>query len=174
MPKTSVVPPPSSSAAALDDAPPRGGSRRAVRNGDLAAQNNGDEDWELEILQAMLAFRRGEFTTRLPAGWIGVRGKIADAFNDILGMSERRSGEAARVSRVVGKEGRLTQRMTVTGMVGGWADEIEALNTLMDDLVRPTTEVTRTIGAVAKGDLGQSMAIEVDGHECDVCRDFAK
>ncbi|MFZ2281227.1 MAG: HAMP domain-containing protein [Prosthecobacter sp.] len=111
----------------------------------------------------MLAFRKGDFTTRLPEGWTGVRGKIADAFNDVLGMSERRAGEAARVSRVVGKEGRLRQRIVITGMVGGWADEVQALNTLMDDLVRPTTEVTRTIGAVAKGDLGQSMAIEVDG-----------
>ena len=111
----------------------------------------------------MLAFQKGEFTTRLPAGWTGVRGKIADAFNDVPGMSERRAGEAARVSRVVGKEGRLRQRMATTGMVGGWADEVQALNTLMDDLVRPTTEVTRPIGAVAKDDLGQSMAIEVDG-----------
>ncbi|WP_345786476.1 HAMP domain-containing protein [Prosthecobacter sp.] len=111
----------------------------------------------------MLAFRKGDFTTRLPEGWTGVHGKIADAFNDVLGMSQRRAGEAARVSRVVGKEGRLRQRIVITGMVGGWADEVQALNTLMDDLVRPTTEVTRTIGAVAKGDLGQSMAIEVDG-----------
>ncbi len=120
-------------------------------------------DWELDFLGAMLAFKKGDFTTRLPAGWTGVQGKIADAFNEVLSMSERRAKEAARVSRVVGKEGRLTQRMAVTGMVGGWADEVDALNTLMDDLVRPTTEVTRAIGAVAKGDLGQSMAIEVDG-----------
>ncbi len=121
------------------------------------------EDWELELLAAMLAFRKGDFTMRLPEGWTGVRGKIADAFNDVLGMSERRAHEAAWVARVVGKEGRLRQRMSVTGMIGGWADEVQALNTLMDDLVRPTTEVTRAIGAVAKGDLGQSMAIEVDG-----------
>src|SRR5882762_6996135 len=47
--------------------------------------------------------------------------------------------------------------------IGGWADEVLALNRLMDDLVRPTTEVTRTIGAVAKGDLSQSMTLEVDG-----------
>jgi len=116
-----------------------------------------------ELLEAMLAFRSGDFSTRLSAGWTGMHGKIADAFNDVLSMSERRAHEAARVSRLVGKEGRLRQRMATNGMVGGWADEVEALNTLMDDLVRPTTEVTRTIGAVAKGDLGQSMAVEVDG-----------
>ena len=125
--------------------------------------NREDNPWDLELLAALLAFRSGDFSTRLPAGWTGVRGKIADTFNEVLAMSERRAREAARVSRVVGKEGSLRQRMSVTGMVGGWADEVEALNTLMDDLVRPTTEVTRTIGAVAKGDLGQSMALEVDG-----------
>jgi len=133
--------------------------RHAAKKGE---PGNG-ETWELELLAAMLAFRKGDFTTRLPEGWTGVRGKIADAFNDVLSMSEGRAREAARVSRVVGKEGRLRQRIVVTGMVGGWADEVQALNTLMDDLVRPTTEVTRTIGAVAKGDLGQSMAVEVDG-----------
>jgi HAMP domain-containing protein len=122
-----------------------------------------DDSLDVELLQALLAFRSGDFSTRLPAGRSGIHGKIADAFNDVLAMSERRARETARVCHVVGKEGRLRQRMSTTGLVGGWSDEVQALNTLMDDLVRPTTEVTRTIGAVAKGDLGQSMALEVDG-----------
>lgn len=78
-----------------------------------------DESWELELLAAMLAFRKGDFTAQLPEGWTGVRGKIADAFNDVLDMSNRRAREAARVSRLVGKEGRLRQRIDITGMVGG-------------------------------------------------------
>ena len=78
-------------------------------------------------------------------------------------MSERRAQQAAEVARIVGKEGRLRQRIPTGGFIGGWAEEIEALNTLMDDLARPTTEITRTIGAVAKGDLGLTMALEVDG-----------
>src|SRR5437016_9542482 len=53
--------------------------------------------------------------------------------------------------------------MAVPDAVGGWADEVAAINMLIDDLVWPTTEVTRAIGAVAKGDLGQSMALEVEG-----------
>ncbi len=63
----------------------------------------------------------------------------------------------------VGKEGRLKQRMSLPGAIGEWADKVESINTLIDDLVRPTAEVARTIGAVAKGDLGQSMDLEVDG-----------
>jgi hypothetical protein len=92
-----------------------------------------------------------------------IHGKIADTFNEILAVAERRSIESARVCRVVGKEGRLKQRMQVPGSIGGWADEITAVNTLIDDLVWPTIEVTRAVGAVAKGDLGQSMSLEIDG-----------
>ena len=125
------------------------------------ASANGNETQLL--LEAMLAFRNGNFSGRLPVGWTGVYGKIADAFNDVLAMNERRAQETARVSRLVGREGKLKQRMALSGLVGGWADEVQSLNTLMDDLVRPTIEVTRTIGAVAKGDLGQSMTLEVDG-----------
>ncbi|MGI8605323.1 MAG: HAMP domain-containing protein [Verrucomicrobiales bacterium] len=136
----------------------RSSSPRSGGNGQTS-----EADPSLQFLNAMLAFRRGDFSVRLPSGWDGVFGKIADAFNDLLTMSERRSRETARVATVVGKEGKLKQRMRVPGLAGGWAEEVDALNTLMDDLVWPTTEVTRTIGAVAKGDLSQSMALDVDG-----------
>src|SRR5215204_2938638 len=115
------------------------------------------------LLSAMLSFRAGDFAARMPADLTGVQGKIADAFNDIAAVSERRAQETARVSHAVGKQGKLKQRMSVAGATGGWAQEVEAINTLIDDLVWPTTEVTRAVGAVAKGDLGQSMALEVDG-----------
>ncbi|MDQ3347637.1 MAG: HAMP domain-containing protein, partial [Acidobacteriota bacterium] len=111
----------------------------------------------------MLSFRDGEFDVRMPKDLTGIHGKIADAFNDIVTVSERRARETARVTHAVGKEGKLKQRMTVMGVTGGWADEVTAINTLIDDFVWPTTEVTRAVGAVAKGDLTQSMALEVDG-----------
>src|SRR6478609_7450896 len=120
-----------------------------------------------QLLAAMLSLRDGDFAIRLPSDLTGVNGKIADAFNDIATVSQRRAAETARVSRVVGKEGKLKQRMVVPGVIGGWADEVAAINMLIDDLVWPTTEVTRAVGAVAKGDLGQSMALEVDGRPLD-------
>src|SRR5215470_2868020 len=115
------------------------------------------------LLEALFLLRDGDFSVRLPNDLVGIDGKIADVFNDIAAVSERRARETARVSHAVGKEGKLKQRMAVPGAIGGWADEVAAVNTLIDDLVWPTTEVTRAVGAVAKGDLGQSMALEVDG-----------
>src|SRR5262245_60931885 len=73
-----------------------------------------------QLLTAMLAFRKGDFAVRLPADLTGLDGKIADAFNDIVSMSERRARETARVSLAVGKEGRLKQRMAVPDASGGW------------------------------------------------------
>src|SRR5580765_2182014 len=119
------------------------------------------------LLQALIALRDGNFEVRLPSDLTGVSGKIADAFNDIATVTHRRARETARVSRAVGKEGKLKQRMNVPGAVGGWADEVGDINTLIDDLVWPTTEVTRAVGAVAKGDLSQAMALEVDGRALD-------
>jgi len=116
-----------------------------------------------QVLAAMIAFRDGEFSQRLPAHWTGIDGEIAAAFNQTIAQEARIAAEVARLSATVGKEGRLRQRMTLPGSLGGWATKVESINTLMDDLVRPTAEIARTIGAVAKGDLGQAMELEVDG-----------
>src|SRR5437762_10399515 len=113
----------------------------------------GPADVTGQLLSALLAYKAGDFCVRLPSDWTGVPGKIADAFNEIVEFNERLSSETARVSRAVGKEGKLKQRLAVPGAKGDWASKVEAVNTLIDDLVWPTTEVTRTISAVAKGEL---------------------
>jgi HAMP domain-containing protein len=109
------------------------------------------------MLASMLAFRDGNFSVRLPSEWDGMDGQIED----------RLSREVERLGRTVGREGRLKQRMSVPGAIAGWAAKVDCFNTLLDDLVRPTTEISRTIGAVARGDLGQSMELEVDGHSLE-------
>ena len=121
--------------------------------GSLAEHDSAHARFNRDLLEALLRFKDGDFGSRLRSDLTGTYGKIADVFNEISSVSARRSGEIARACRVVGKEGKLKQRMSVPGAGGGWADEIASLNTLIDDLVWPTTEVTRAIGAVAKGDL---------------------
>ena len=115
------------------------------------------------ILASIVAFRDGDFTVRLPVAWSGVEGRIAEAFNQTILHEDRIAREVQGLSVSVGKEGRLKQRLTMTSAGGSWATRAQAINTLIDDLVRPTTDVARTIGAVAKGDLSQSMDLEVDG-----------
>jgi HAMP domain-containing protein/signal transduction histidine kinase/DNA-binding response OmpR family regulator len=122
-----------------------------------------DADFSRQLLAAMVALRDGDFTVRMPVDLTGLDGKIADTFNDLVALSDRRAQEAARISRMVGKEGKLKERMSLAGMSGARADEVAAINALIDDLAWPITEVTRTVGAVAKGDLSQSMSLDVNG-----------
>jgi HAMP domain-containing protein/two-component sensor histidine kinase/PAS domain-containing protein len=115
------------------------------------------------LLAALTAFRDGDFSLRLPSDWAGTEGRVAETFNQVIGHEDRFSREIERLRVTVGRDGRLSQRMSLPGAVGQWATKVTALNTLIDDLVRPTAEIARTIGAVAKGDLGQSMELEADG-----------
>ena len=124
---------------------------------------NGLGDPLHDILAAVVAFRDGDFSARLPLTWPGLAGRIAEAFNQTIAQEQRITEEVSRLSITVGKEGRLKQRLSLPIAAGSWATRVRSINTLIDDLVRPTTEVARTIGAVAKGDLSQSMDLEVDG-----------
>src|SRR4051812_43357252 len=137
---------------------------KARANGGAPARRADDADAQSrQLLAAMIAFSEGDFGVRLPVEWPGTSGRIAEAFNRSIQNAQNVTREAERVSASVGREGRLKQRITVPGAVGEWAAEASSLNTLIDDLVRPTTEIARTIGAVAKGDLAVSMDLEVDG-----------
>jgi len=116
-----------------------------------------------ELLRALRAVREGDFSARLPADWTGIGGKIADTFNDIVATNERLANELERVGQSVGKQGKTRQRVRSERQRGAWGGMETSVNTLIEDLLWPTAEVTRSIAAVAKGDLSQTMRLEVDG-----------
>ena len=127
------------------------------------APSNGTDFDTGQLLAALMAFKRGDFSARLPEDWTGVPGKIADTFNTVIETNERMTRELERIGRVVGKEGRITQRASLGEVTNSWADAIRCINTLIGDLVQPTSEMARVIGGVAKGNLSQSMATEIEG-----------
>jgi CheY-like chemotaxis protein/signal transduction histidine kinase/HAMP domain-containing protein len=116
-----------------------------------------------QLLTALMALKRGDFSVRMPSDLTGLDGKIADTLNEIMENSDAMANGIVNVSRVVGRDGRLSQRCTANQVGGRWATIVNSVNALIDDLVRPTTEMARVIGAVAKGDLSQTMMLEVDG-----------
>src|SRR5215467_8171518 len=115
------------------------------------------------LLRTLTALKKGNFSVRLPNDWTGVNGKIADTLNDVIEMNDHLVNELERISRVVGREGKITQRATPPAPDGSWMNLIDSVNALIDDLAQPTTEMARVLGAVANGDLSQTMALEVDG-----------
>ncbi|MBE2315661.1 HAMP domain-containing protein [Solirubrobacter sp. CPCC 204708] len=115
------------------------------------------------IVVALTAARDGDFTVKLPARRRDVIGDVQARVNDLVAQNARVTKELQRLARVVGRDGRMAERATVPDSYGGWAEKIEAVNSLVDDLVRPTTEVGRVIAAVAQGDLSQKMALTIEG-----------
>jgi HAMP domain-containing protein len=107
--------------------------------------------------------RDGNFSVRLPGSWTGIAGKIADTFNEIVANNQQMAEELQRIGQVVGKEGRTRERTRLQETKGAWGQMEASVNTLVDDLIRPTREVTRAVAAVAQGNLTQAVSLDVDG-----------
>jgi len=128
--------------------------------------SNGSTQKDLDkgkVLEALLALKCGDFSARLPIDCTGVDGKIADSFNEVADLLERMTRELHRVSVNVGQEGKISERLRLRSVDGSWAESVDSINSLISDLVQPTRETARVIGAVARGDLGQRMAFELEG-----------
>ena len=116
-----------------------------------------------QLVSALRRLRRGDFSVRLPEEGDEDDSEIAALFNEVVSLNQEITDEFERLSRVVGKEGKIGHRAKVRGATGGWDTKLRAVNELIDDMVQPITEVARVIGGVAKGDLSQSMAVEIEG-----------
>jgi HAMP domain-containing protein len=115
------------------------------------------------LLGVLARLHEGDFTARMPLEWTGVAGKVADGLNQVIVANQALGSELARVSEVVGKQGRLSQRVLLGATSQSWSESVESVNNLIDDLVRPTIEMQRVIGAVADGDLSKKVSVDVRG-----------
>ena len=116
-----------------------------------------------QLLTALRALKKGDFSARLPSDQTGLAGAIAEAFNDVAEVLESSTQEFVRIGTVVGKEGRIKQRASLGVVSGSWRTQVDSINTLIGDLVQPTEEIARVIGAVAHGDLSQRITLETEG-----------
>ncbi|HUL87907.1 MAG TPA: HAMP domain-containing protein [Pseudolabrys sp.] len=115
------------------------------------------------MLQALRAMRAGDFSVRMGIEQDGILGKIADTFNDIVASNERMAQQLERAGQVVGREGKTRHRVKFGVSNGAWGEMESSVNTLIDDLLWPTKEVTTAVAAVAQGDLLKTVRLEVDG-----------
>jgi signal transduction histidine kinase/CheY-like chemotaxis protein/HAMP domain-containing protein len=128
-------------------------SATALRNGDPIR----------ELVATLTAIEEGDFSARLPADWTGLHGKVAESINSIAARLERSNASLLRLRRLVGQEGKIGERLSLGDSIGSWAERVEAINALVDELSQPTVDIGRVIGAVAKGDLSQAMPLELEG-----------
>ncbi|WP_199231082.1 HAMP domain-containing protein, partial [Azospirillum sp. TSO5] len=139
------------------------GSARGLGNGMTAMVETADALDPKVLLMALRQLRKGDFSVRLPLDLTGIDGEIAAAFNDVVELNHNLTTETSRLSVAIGKEGRISQRAKLNNASGGWETCVDSINTLVGDMIQPTTEIARVIGAVAKGDLSKTMALEIEG-----------
>ncbi|MDQ4024914.1 MAG: methyl-accepting chemotaxis protein, partial [Actinomycetota bacterium] len=116
-----------------------------------------------ELVEALDAARRGDFSVRLSKRRKGVMGEVAASYNELVETNQGMTKELVRIARIIGREGQMTERASLPGAAGAWETSVDSINSLIDDLVRPTTEVGRVLNAVAEGDLSQKMALMIEG-----------
>lgn len=124
---------------------------------------SGDQIDAGELLNALMAMKKGNFSHRMPYDRTGIAGKVADTFNEIMDIQESLVNEVQTVARVVGKEGNLSRRFVQKNLGGSWETITDSLNGMVIDLIQPTSEMVRVINAVAKGDLSQKVELEIEG-----------
>ena len=132
-----------------------------LKDNEVSAVAHADE--MTQIYAALIALRKGDASAKLPIHGTPGFGKVAEVFNELVEQNVSMAEELGKLAQMVGKEGKLKRRATLQGARGFWAQKIESINSLIDDLVHPTNEAARVIGAVAQGDLSKTMALEIDG-----------
>jgi len=140
---------------------PRRSERASTKEWDQLSESSKDEVEQLvEILRSV---KNGDFSVRLDYEKGGILARAGELMNDIIGLNEHVASELVRVGKIVGQEGRMTERASVGPAKGSWALSMNSVNQLIGDLVAPTNEVARVITAVAKGDLSQKISLEIEG-----------
>ncbi len=150
-----------SSGAARSSASTRPKGGRARRSGTVEVDRAALD----RLRVALVAMRDGNFRKRLTVAGEGPMAEISAIFNEVADRNLHLTNELSRVRRVVGREGRLTERLAAGACEGSWLTAVDASNALVDDLVRPVSEVGRVLSAVAEGDLGQRMDLRVQGSD---------
>jgi methyl-accepting chemotaxis protein len=126
---------------------------KTVTQAPISVRRNGitlDEDhFKRRLLTTLASLNEGDFSVRLPGDLTGLDGKLADTFNQVATRMEHFGKNVSRLRNEVGRKGKIGERMPMGDAVGGWADRIEDVNSLVDDLSQPTVNMGRVIGAVA-------------------------
>src|SRR5436189_6227753 len=111
---------------------------------------NGKAPFDLNnLLYALQAMKVGDFSVRMAGDQLGIEGKIADAFNEIVAANERMAKQLERVGQVVGREGKTRQRVKLGLSGGDWGEMEGSVNTLIVYILWPNCEVYMIIGVGA-------------------------
>ena len=135
------------------------------RRGERSERRTSRERALTRLLAGLRAMDAGDFSVRLAPNGDPLMAELILAYNSVADRHSRLTDEIARVSGSVGREGKMRDRASIGPAAGQWSVAVDSVNSLITDLVQPTSEVARVIKAVAEGDLSQKVELEIDGKQ---------
>jgi HAMP domain-containing protein/signal transduction histidine kinase/CheY-like chemotaxis protein len=142
-------------------------AKKPVLKKPLPKNGNGeikDIDYQRSLMKVLTEVKNGNFSVRMSNEHDGINGRISETLNEIIELNEKMMLEFTKAGKIIGKQGKLTERIPLPKGRGSWHSGVDSLNTLISDLVHPTIEIAHVIGSVAKGDLSEEMPMEIGGH----------
>src|SRR6201997_400419 len=115
------------------------------------------------IAKVTTAVAKGDLSQKIT---VDARGEILELKNTINTMVDQLSSFASEVTRVakdVGTEGKLGGQANVKGVSGTWKDLTDNVNTMASNLTVQLRDVSKVSSAIANGDLGQKITVDVKG-----------
>jgi len=115
------------------------------------------------IAQVGTAIANGDLSQKITVEASGEIAELKETLNNMVDSLNELASEVARVARVAGLEGQLSERAKVEGVSGSWKEIVDTLNSLIDSIAKPVQEVIRLALALSEGDLTQKYTLEAKG-----------
>ncbi|MFC4563172.1 HAMP domain-containing protein [Nocardiopsis mangrovi] len=116
-----------------------------------------------DISTVTSAVAQGHLSRKVTVDVQGEMLQLKDTVNTMVDQLSTFADEVTRVAREVGTEGKLGGRANVKGVSGIWKDLTDNVNSMADNLTNQVRDISQVTTAVARGDLGRKVTVDVQG-----------
>ncbi len=116
-----------------------------------------------DVSKVATAIALGDLGQRITVDVKGEILTIKDVINTMVDLLSTFSSEVIRLAREVGTDGKLGGQANVKGVSGIWKDVTENVNSMASNLTVQLRDVSKVATAIALGDLGQRITVDVKG-----------
>ncbi|KAJ2295580.1 hypothetical protein IWW55_005400, partial [Coemansia sp. RSA 2706] len=116
-----------------------------------------------DIAAVTKAVAAGDLTRKVQVPLNGEMGELKMTINTMVDQLSTFGAEVSRVAQEVGTDGILGGQANVDGVAGIWKKLTDNVNTMADNLTSQVRSISQVTKAVANGDLGQKINVDVKG-----------
>src|SRR5690606_34359065 len=120
------------------------------------------------ISQVATAIAQGDLQKKIVVDARGEIQELKSTINTMVDQLRSLAEEVTRVAREVGTEGKLGAQASVDGVRGDWKELTANVNQMASNLTNQVRDIASVSTAIASGDLGRKITVEVRGEILDL------